>query len=98
MTKFAMTYSNFTKGDKLPIGPPSLMMSPQPVDFSIIKIDAVKKRDDKYDISTDAIKVAWADLPKPTHLNPLADYWVKNHKGFTIDIKDVEMKKIAPFP
>ncbi|KAM3239373.1 hypothetical protein P3L10_014407 [Capsicum annuum] len=74
------------------------MMSPQPVDLSIIKIGAVKKRDDKYDISIDAIKVAWADLPEPTHLNPLANYWVKNHKGFAINIEDVEMKKIAPFP
>lgn len=74
------------------------MTSPRPVDLGIIKICVVKKRDDKYGISTGAIKVARADLPEPTHLNPRVDYWVKHGKGFAIDVEDVEMKTIALFP
>ncbi|XP_055826487.1 oil body-associated protein 2A-like [Solanum dulcamara] len=84
--------------DKLPIGPPSLMMSPQAVDLGIVKIGLVKKRDDKYNISTDAMKTVRADLPEPTQLNPRADYWVEHGKGSVIDFDDVEMKKIPPFP
>ncbi|MCD7451668.1 hypothetical protein HAX54_012989 [Datura stramonium] len=95
--KFWCTWQT-DRGDKLPIGPPSLMMSPQPVDLGIVKTGLVKKRDDKYNISTDAIKTMRADLPEPTHLNPRADYWVKHGKGFAINVEDVEMKKIAPFP
>ncbi|XP_006356125.1 uncharacterized protein [Solanum tuberosum] len=95
--KFWCTWQT-DRGDKLPIGPPSLMMSPQPVDLGIVKIGLVKKRDDKYNISTDAMKTARADLSERTRLNPRADYWVEHGKGFMIDVEDVEMKKIAPFP
>lgn len=74
------------------------MMSPQPVDLGIVKIGLVKKRDDKYNLSTDTMKTVRTDLSEPTRLNPMADYWVKHGKGFAIDVDDVEMKKIAPFP
>ncbi|KAJ8549055.1 hypothetical protein K7X08_032762 [Anisodus acutangulus] len=95
--KFWCTWQT-DRGDKLPIGPPTLMMSPQSVDLGIVNIGLVKKRDYKYGISTDAIKRTRSDLSEPTHLNPRADYWVEHHKGFAIDVDDVEMKKSAPFP
>ncbi|XP_070041949.1 oil body-associated protein 2A-like [Nicotiana tomentosiformis] len=62
--------SQTDRGDKLPIGPPALMMSPQAVDLGIVNIGLVKKRDDKYNISTDAIKTTRVDLPEPERLNP----------------------------
>lgn len=74
------------------------MMSPQAVDLGIVNIGLVKKRDDKYNISTDAIKTTRVDLPEPGRLNPQADYWMQHGKGFAIGVEDVEMKKRAPFP
>ncbi|OIS98289.1 PREDICTED: oil body-associated protein 2A-like [Nicotiana attenuata] len=95
--KFWCTWQT-DRGDKLPIGPPALMMSPQAVDLGIVNIGLVKKRDDKYNISTDAIKTTRVDLPEPERLNPQADYWMLHGKGFAIGVEDVDMKKRAPFP
>nr|XP_033514717.1 oil body-associated protein 2A-like isoform X1 [Nicotiana tomentosiformis] len=44
--------------------------TPKAVDLGIVNIGLVKKRDDKYNISTDAIKTTRVDLPEPERLNP----------------------------
>lgn len=85
-------------GDKLPMGPPALMMSPQAESLGIVKLDLVKKRDDKYNISTEAMKGARVDIPEPQYVNPQADYWKRSGKGFAVDVEPTDMKKIVNFP
>ncbi|XP_057470607.1 oil body-associated protein 2B-like isoform X2 [Actinidia eriantha] len=87
-----------TYGDRLPLGPPALMFSPQP---GMVRPDLVEKRDKKYDISTHALKTSRVEIPEPEWINPWADYW-KQHgeagKGFAVEVQPAEMKKRAPFP
>lgn len=78
-------------GDRLPLGPPALMMSPQPVEPGRIPDEMVKKRDAKYDISTShrAEKRENIESPKPFH--PLADRWMTTGKGWAVDLKEVPL-------
>lgn len=86
-------------GDKLPMGAPAVMMSPQATGAGVVKAELVQKRDDYYNISTDAIKGSRVEIEEPEWINPQADYW-KQHdgKGFAIDIVRTDMKLRAPFP
>ncbi|KAL2457594.1 Protein of unknown function (DUF1264) [Abeliophyllum distichum] len=105
LENIAKTYGKFwctwqtDRGDKLPMGPPALMMSPQGVGIGIVDPVLVQKRDEKYNISSDALKTARVEIAEPEWLNPQADYW-KQHKdkGFCIDVETTEMKTRAPFP
>lgn len=76
------------------------MMSPQEVNLGVIKRELVKKRDDKYGISTESLKEARLDLgvPLPEQLSSQADYWKHHGKGFAVDIFPAEMKLRAHFP
>lgn len=74
------------------------MMSPQGVNLGRVRPDLVQKRDDKYNISTDALKAARLEIEEPEWINPQADYWKQHGKCFAIDINQTEMKKFAPFP
>lgn len=88
-------------GDRVPLGAPALMMSPQGVNMGTIKPELVQKRDEKYNTSTENLKMSRIDIPVPekTVQNPnYADYWMHSYKGFAIDVQQTEMKKIAPFP
>ncbi|KAM7268774.1 hypothetical protein ACFE04_010940 [Oxalis oulophora] len=105
LESLAKTYGKFwctwqtDRGDTLPIGPPALMMSPQAASLSIIKPELVKKRDDKYNISTEALKAARREaINEPERINPQADYWKQHGICFAIDIEKTELKKRAPFP
>ncbi|XP_009600901.1 oil body-associated protein 2C [Nicotiana tomentosiformis] len=104
LENIAKTYGKFwctwqtDRGDKLPIGAPALMMSPQAVNLGMIKPEVIQKRDDKYNMSTDAMKRSRLEIAEPEWLNPQADYWKQHGKCFVVDIEDVEMKKRAPFP
>lgn len=80
------------------MGAPALMMSPQEAELGIIKIDLVKKRDDKYKMSTDALKKSRASLVLPESMNRMADYWKHAGKGFAMDVEETQMKTTAPFP
>lgn len=82
----------------MPLGPPALMMSPQPVNLGMVRPDLVQKRDDKYNISTDAMKISRVEIGEPEWINPQADYWKQHGKCFAIDIEPVEMKRMVPFP
>ncbi|CAI9783783.1 unnamed protein product [Fraxinus pennsylvanica] len=87
------------KGDKLPMGPPALMMSPQGAGIGVVNPVLVQKRDDKYNISSDALKSARVEIAEPEWLNPQADYWKQHHdKGFAVEVETTEMKKRASFP
>lgn len=81
------------------MGAPALMMSPQEVKLGIIDPKLVQKRDEKYKMSTDDLKISRVDLiVEPESINRMADYWKHAGKGFAIDIEDTEMKKFTLFP
>ncbi|KFK31530.1 hypothetical protein AALP_AA6G124600 [Arabis alpina] len=104
LQNIAKTYGKFwctwqtDRGDKLPLGAPALMMSPQDVNMGKIKPGLLKKRDDEYGISTEALKSSRVGIMGPERKNPMADYWVHHGKGLAVDIVETEMKKSAPFP
>ncbi|KAA8515031.1 hypothetical protein F0562_018182 [Nyssa sinensis] len=104
LENIAKTYGKFwctwqvDRGDRLPVGAPALMMSPQGVNLGMVKPEVVRKRDDKYNISTDALKNARVEIPEPEWINPQADYWKQHGKCFAIDFEPTEMKLRAPFP
>ncbi|KAI3410578.1 uncharacterized protein J3R85_018715 [Psidium guajava] len=104
LENLAKTYGKFwctwqvDRGDKLPLGAPALMMSPQGVNLGRVRPDLVQRRDDKYNISTDALRASRLEIEEPEWINPQADYWKQHGKGFAIDVNPTEMKKIAPFP
>lgn len=85
----------YFEGDKLPLGPPSLMMSPQAEGEGVVKPELVKKRDDNYNISKDDLMNSRIEIPEPEWINPTADYWRQHKKCFEIDIQSTEMKKLT---
>ncbi|GAA0162424.1 hypothetical protein LIER_18518 [Lithospermum erythrorhizon] len=97
--KFWCTWQT-DRGDKLPMGPPSLMMSPQAVNLGHIRPVLVQKRDDKYSINSEALKSARMELAEPEWINPQADYWKQHGKCFKVEIEPAEMKQRnnVPFP
>ncbi|XP_027163399.1 oil body-associated protein 2A-like isoform X1 [Coffea eugenioides] len=101
----AQTYGKFwctwqvDRGDRLPLGPPALMMSPQGVNRGMVMPELVRKRDEKYKVSTDNLRMSRADVTVPeTVLLSNADYWMQSEKGFAVDVEQTDMKRIAPFP
>ncbi|KAG2238340.1 hypothetical protein Bca52824_092438 [Brassica carinata] len=76
----------FVLRDRLPLGVPSLMVSPQDVNLGRIKPELVKKRPSREGICG------------PEKKNMVADYWVRFRKGFALDVVETDMKKTAPFP
>ena len=86
------------RGDRLPLGAPALMMSPQGVNLGMVRPDLVKKRDDKYRISSEELKESRLGVEGPESTNPNADYWLKHRTGFAIDVVETVMKLRAPFP
>lgn len=85
-------------GDRLPLGVPSLMVSPQDVDLGRIKPELVKKRDEEHGISTESLKPSREGICGPEKKNLIADYWVRFRKGFALDVVETDMKRTAPFP
>ncbi|CAL0324492.1 unnamed protein product [Lupinus luteus] len=85
-------------GDKLPLGAPSLMMSPQGVSPGLVRPDLVHERDTKYNITSESMKSSRLEIEEPEMINPMADYWKQHGKGFAIDFVETEMKVKAPFP
>ncbi|KAK6264555.1 hypothetical protein SCA6_019989 [Theobroma cacao] len=86
------------RGDRLPVGAPALMMSPQGVKLGKIDPELVRKRDDKYNISTEALQGSTLEIEEPGCINPQADYWKQHGKGIAIHIESTKMKLRAPFP
>lgn len=74
------------------------MTSPQAANMGVVRPELVQKRDDKYNISTEALKQSRLEIPEPEWINPNADYWKQFGKGFAIDIESIQMKLKGPFP
>jgi hypothetical protein len=73
-------------------------MSPQPVNLGQISPELVHRRDNKYNISTEVLRDSRVEIAEPEWINPQADYWKHQGKGFAIDINFTDMKLRAPFP
>jgi len=87
--KFWCTWQ-FDRGDRLPLGPPALMMSPQQVEPGRIPDELVKQRDAKYDISTvHRAEKRESSIKGPHPSDPLADRWMTTGTGWAVDLKQV---------
>ncbi|CAM8905850.1 unnamed protein product [Rhodiola kirilowii] len=87
------------RGDMLPMGAPALMMSPQDTELGQVKRDLIQRRDDKYNMSRDALKQYWSEIQgQEKGVKRNADYWTKTGKGFAHEVEETEMKTIVPFP
>nr|XP_043608914.1 oil body-associated protein 2C [Erigeron canadensis] len=104
LKNIAKTYGKFwctwqtDRGDQLPLGPPSLMMSPQAEGEGVVNPELVKKRDDKYNVSKDDSMKSRIEIPEPEWINPIADNWRQHKKCFQVDVESTEMKKLTDFP
>ncbi|EPS60407.1 hypothetical protein M569_14396, partial [Genlisea aurea] len=104
LENLAKTYGKFwctwqtDKGDELPMGPPALMVSPQAADGAMVRPELVLNRDNRYNISGDALKRSRLELAEPEWINPQADYWKQHGMGFAVDVQSTVMKTAAPFP
>lgn len=102
----AKTYGKFwctwqvDRGDRVPLGTPALMMSPQGVNAGQVRPDLLKSRDDKYKMySSEELKESRLEIEEPEWLNPNADYWKQHGKGFALDVLEMDMKCMStPFP
>lgn len=96
LKKIATTYGKFwctwqvDRGDKIPIGAPLLMMSPQEVPPGEVDEDSITRRDAKYKLSSAQLAHSRAEFiiegPQPLNRHPMADYWMKAGKGFVVDL------------
>lgn len=87
------------RGDRLPLGAPALMVSPQREREGAVRPDLVRKRDTKYGFSTEELKAERAGVEAPADPRPgQADCWVRHHKGFAVDVVPHDMKRHAPLP
>ncbi|CAM8908845.1 unnamed protein product [Rhodiola kirilowii] len=83
----------------LPMGAPALMMSPQDTELGQVKRDLIQRRDDKYNMSRDALKQYRSEIQgQEKGVKRNADYWTKTGKGFALEVEETEMKTIVPFP
>ncbi|KAL7142559.1 hypothetical protein ABFS83_08G131300 [Erythranthe nasuta] len=104
LENLAKTYGKFwctwqtDRGDKLPMGAPALMMSPQAVDIGVVRPELVARRNEKYSISSEGLKKSRIEIAEPEWINPQADYWKQHGKGFVVGVESTEMKKMVPFP
>ncbi|KAF7030598.1 hypothetical protein CFC21_042111 [Triticum aestivum] len=106
MARMAKTYGKFwctwqvDRGDRLPLGAPALMMSPQAVEPGRVRAELVRARDErcKVDSSARGLKAQRVEMDEPEWINPNADYWRLHGKGFAVDVTTTEMKQHAPFP
>ncbi|KAF4360693.1 hypothetical protein G4B88_010688 [Cannabis sativa] len=90
--KFWSTWQT-DRGDPLPMGAPALMMSPQAVSPGIVKPELVRERDERYNISTEALGESRVEISESEWINPQADYWKQHdNKGFAIDIQPTHIK------
>ncbi|XP_061342765.1 oil body-associated protein 2A-like [Gastrolobium bilobum] len=104
LENLAKTYGKFwctwqvDRGDRLPMGAPALMMSPQAVSPGLVRPELLHERDAKYNISSESLASSRLEILEPEMINPMADYWKHHGNGFAIDFEETEMKLRAPFP
>ncbi|XP_006644704.1 oil body-associated protein 2A-like [Oryza brachyantha] len=105
LEQMACTFGKFwctwqvDRGDRLPLGAPALMVSPQDEPAGAVLPDLVRKRDNRYGYSTKDLRAERANVQVPAGARPgQADYWLCHRKGFAVDVVPHEMKRHAPFP
>lgn len=64
----------------------------------MVKEELIKKRDEKYKVSSSDLGKKRENFKMPEAVNAYADYWMQTGKGFAIDVQKTEMKTRAPFP
>ena len=84
------------RGDRLPIGAPALMVSPQGVPRGHVRPDLVKNRDSKCRLSSDELKESRMEIEEPDWMDPCADFWKQHDKGLVLDVVKMDMKQEAP--
>ncbi|KAI3800792.1 hypothetical protein L1987_28888 [Smallanthus sonchifolius] len=101
LESMAHTYGKFwctwqvDRGDKLPLGAPALMMSPQMVNMGVVKPQLVHERDRKFKMSTEDVRKSRVNITVSRPGNSrVADYWMHTGKCFAIDIEQEEMKQL----
>jgi len=77
------------RGDKIPMGPPQLMMAL--VDDNQINLDLVKKRDEQCGSNTEEKKKYREDMEEPKKVEG-ADDWYTSGKAIQLDTKEVDVK------
>ncbi|EPS61039.1 hypothetical protein M569_13760, partial [Genlisea aurea] len=100
----AQTYGKFwctwqvDRGDKVPLGAPALMMSAQGVNTGAVREEMIRRRDEKYGVSSEERKKSREDIAVPVTTNPYSDYWMTTGKGFAVDVQLTDMKRRTAFP
>ncbi|KAK1426481.1 hypothetical protein QVD17_15155 [Tagetes erecta] len=97
LKNLAKTYGKFwctwqtDRGDKVPLGMPSLMMPPQSEGAGVVKPEVVRKRDEEYKVSKEDSMKSRIEIPEPEWINPTADYWRQHNKCFEVDVESTEI-------
>ncbi|GAB4831495.1 Oil body-associated protein 2A [Ancistrocladus abbreviatus] len=104
LDNLAETYGKFwctwqvDRGDVLPVGEPALMMSPQPEPVGMVSPELIRRRNNKYNVDSESLAALRVDITRPAWINPSADYWKRQGKGFAIDVVPTDMKLLGSFP
>ena len=82
---------SFGIGDALPLGLPSLMMSPQDSPLGTISAEEIARRDAKWNTNTPHASVKRAEYIEPSKsgLDPAADQWKTTNSGWALELKKV---------
>jgi len=80
------------KGDKIPLGPPQVMMAF--TSDNQVNLDLLKLKDQQDGSNYEDKKRERADIPEPA-LDPRADGWEKTGKAIQLDVKEVQMKQFS---
>ena len=78
------------RGDKLPFGPPQLMMAF--TEDSQVNWDLIKKRDEAYNTDSEERRADRADIPEPVK-DLRADGWRITGKAVQFDVKEFSMSE-----
>lgn len=96
--KFWLTWQ-FDRGDRLPLGPPALMMSPQAPEIARIPDNMVQARDKYYGFSTAEEAEARTTVTGPEEgIHPLSDNWKNTKMGWATEVNEVPLKLPSGHP
>lgn len=82
----------FDRGDKVPLGPPQLMMAF--TQDSQVDWNELKKRDEVYGTDYVELRENRSEIAIPD-IDSRADGWQKSGKAVQLDVKEVDMKKLV---
>lgn len=77
-------------GDKIPLGLPALMMSPQDHPLRQIPHQEILRRDKESNINTESLFQSRTYIePPPAGVDAMADFWKKENSGWDLELKKV---------